>query len=50
MFKPRYTTCCAANVYMFVYILIGTPIVPVDVVDIKIRMILYYYYGDDKSL
>ena len=23
----RYTTCCAANVYMFVYILIGAPIV-----------------------
>ena len=24
----RYTTCCAANVYIFVYILIGAPIVP----------------------
>ena len=24
----RYTTCCATNVYMFVYILIGAPIVP----------------------
>ena len=24
----RYTMCCAPNVYMFVYILIGTPIVP----------------------
>ena len=24
----RYTICCTANVYMFVYILIGTPIVP----------------------
>ena len=24
----RCTTCCAANVYMFVYILIGAPIVP----------------------
>ena len=24
----RYTTCCAANVYMFVYILIRFPIVP----------------------
>ena len=24
----RYTNCCAANVYMFVYILIGVPIVP----------------------
>ena len=24
----RYTTCCAANVYMFVYILIGALIVP----------------------
>ena len=24
----RYTTCCAANVYMFVYILIGAHIVP----------------------
>ena len=24
----RYTLCCAPNVYMFVYILIGTPIVP----------------------
>ena len=24
----RYTTCCAPNVYMFVYILIGAPIVP----------------------
>ena len=24
----RYTTCCAANVYMFVCILIGAPIVP----------------------
>ena len=24
----RYINCCAANVYMFVYILIGAPIVP----------------------
>ena len=24
----RYIICCAPNVYMFVYILIGTPIVP----------------------
>ena len=24
----RYTTCCTANVYMFVYILTGAPIVP----------------------
>ena len=24
----RYTTCCSANVYMFVYILIGPHIVP----------------------
>ena len=26
----RYTTCCAANVYMFVYILIGAHIVPLN--------------------
>ena len=26
----RYTTCCAANVYMFVYIFIGVPIVPLN--------------------
>ena len=25
-----YTTCCAANVYKFVYILIGAPIVPLN--------------------
>ena len=24
----RYSTCCAANVYIFVYIFIGAPIVP----------------------
>ena len=28
----RYTTYCAANVYMFVYILIGAPIVPLTAI------------------
>ena len=27
----KYTSCCAPNVYMFVYILIGAPIVPLTV-------------------
>ena len=27
----RYTICCAANVYMFVYILIGAHIVPLTI-------------------
>ena len=27
----RYTTCCAANVYIFVYILIGTLIAPLKI-------------------
>ena len=30
-----YTTCCAANVYMFVYILIGAPIVPLTISSYK---------------
>ena len=28
----RFSTCCAANVYIFAYIFIGTPIVPLTTV------------------
>ena len=32
--KSRYSTCCAANVYISGYIFIGTPIVPLKLLDI----------------
>ena len=35
----RYTTCCAASVYMFVYILIGAPIVPLNTQILKLPML-----------
>ena len=33
----RYTICCAANVYMFIYILIGAPIVPLIFASLCLR-------------
>ena len=33
----KYTTCCSANVYMLVYILIGAPIVPLRVLTCSIQ-------------
>ena len=41
----RYTTCCAANEYIFVYILIGRPIVPLNHIYITIAMCLRINFG-----
>ena len=38
----RYTTCCPANVYMFVYISLGAPIVPLKLVFFKFNMFNRY--------
>ena len=49
----KYTTCCAANIYIFIYILIGAHIAPLtskQVTGTKIRDVFFMKMGESQNV